>query len=517
MRRFWRRLSCWCGSNLPKKQPKITTDNDMKRYMKTAGVLAMMVMLALAAAFFGADMGCLGEGLSMAAALPIFGALAKGPLMDRAGDGGGAGGGTAGGGELEPWQRSVLDGITKVKEQTATIEKNFQVLDKDAKDLSDKFAKHCKEFDGLPLQIVETQRTIQQIQQKIASERRGHFGSAIERISGDEQMRDAVNGVIRQAAIMRGAGFPISDSQKKAAEGFMQRTVVSGATPGSSYINDQLVTEIYSLISEYGIWNRFDVIPVSTKQVKLIVDSTDPDALFVDEGTAPGQASYAGVNVAATIKKILAWIGVSNEMLEDSEVNLVPFLLGKFANATARRMDHAAVAAGGAANATDGGFTGIFPGGTAAGAAGGNTTVEALDLEDFLKTMLAPEEAVTARPSVWVLHPHVLIRMLAVKDGNGRPIFIPSTDVPSPGAIGTILGSPVILSFAAPKANTASARVAAFGDPMGMAVCLRRDFEFAASDQVEFKEDKTVFRSRARVAAKLKQASAFGVLTLAAS
>ena len=91
------------------------------------------------------------------------------------------------------------------------------------------------------------------------------------------------------------------------------------------------------------------------------------------------------------------------------------------------------------------------------------------------------------------------------------------TDAPALGAVGSILGYPVILTHAAPATNTVNNKVAVFGDPMGLGVGLRSDFQFASSDQILFKEDCTVFRARARAAIKVKQATAFGVLTLAAS
>jgi HK97 family phage major capsid protein len=128
------------------------------------------------------------------------------------------------------------------------------------------------------------------------------------------------------------------------------------------------------------------------------------------------------------------------------------------------------------------------------------------------------DAAVLSRPTTkWILHPQMLVRMLAIKDGNGRPIFLPSTDAPALGAIGSILGYPVILAHGANATDGVSKKIAVFGDTMGQAVCLRKDFEFAASDQAKFTEDSIVFRARARLAAKTKKATAFGVLTTAAS
>lgn len=445
-------------------------------------------------------------GFAMAA-MPLFGIPCR--RQDSNPDDNG------GGGEAE-FRKKVLGGIGEVKKQVSTIESKFTELDKESKQLSEDLSKHVKEFDGLPNQVADVMRTVQAIQLKVANERRSSYGTAAERISADPEMRAAVNGVIRLAAIKRGKDLKLTDDQKKGAEDFT-RGMDTGNTPGSNYIDDRLVPEIYSLIAEFGVWRTFDVIPVSTKANKLIVDTTDPVMGFVDEGTAPSEASYAGTQVTATIKKVLGWIGISNELLEDSEVDLVRYLLPKFANAIANRIDHICLAANAAANSTDGGFTGIFQGGTLAAAAAGRLTVEATKLDDWLKPLLAVEAAALSRPCKWWIHPRHVVRALAVRDENGRPIFLPAIDAPAPGALGSILGYPVQLAHAAPSTNAASARVAAFGDPMGNAVTLRKDFEFASSDQVLFREDVTVFRGRARVANRVRQATAFGILGLPAA
>jgi HK97 family phage major capsid protein len=236
------------------------------------------------------------------------------------------------------------------------------------------------------------------------------------------------------------------------------------------------------------------------------------------EATASSETNYAGGNVALAVGKLLGWMSVPNELLEDAVVDIGRYVLPKFANATAKALDWACTSADGTADATDGGFTGIFGGGgTAAVAASGNITMATLDLDDWIAAMAAVGSAALSRPCYWWIHPTNLIKTLLVKDSNGRSIFLPATDAPAFGSIGSILGYPVILTHSAPATNTVNNKVAVFGDPMGLGVGLRSDFQFASSDQILFKEDSTVYRARARAAVKVKLATAFGVLTLAAS
>ncbi len=452
------------------------------------------------------------------ACLPLLGVPMRKQDMD-----GGNGNQNGGGMSQAEFQSKTLEAVGAVKRQFETIETKFASLDADAKKTAEDFANHCKTFDGLPGQVIEINRSLQAITLKVNNERRANFGSAFEVITGDEQLRTAFNGIIRQSLIKKGVECAINDAQKKGAEDFARaidptRAVATTGSPGSTYVNAQLLPAIYSLIAEYGIWRMLDVIPVSTTSVKMIVDSTDMTMDWTAENTQSTEASYTGAQVTATIGKMLGWLAVSNEALADSEIDLAAHLLRKFARATAYRLDWSSTSADGTADITDGGYNGMFFGGTASVAVSGNVSVATLDFEDFLNCMLAVDASVLSMPTArWFMHPTQVVRILSIKDLNGRPIFLPSTDAPALGAIGSILGFPVVLSHTAPSLDGVSKKIAAFGDSLNQAVCLRQDFSFASSDQVLFRQDSTVFRAVARGASKTKVATGFGVLTTAAS
>lgn len=479
------------------------------------GILWMFSILALfTVTFFALGDGAQAATCGMGMALSPF--LGCRLVMEEFNGNPGSGGALT----AEQFQARTLDAIGKVREQQKAITDNIDKIDKDGKKLAEDFSSHVKTFEGLPNQVIDITRTLSQIQLKIASERRSSFGSGLERISGDEELRAMVNGVCR-AAYLRAGGVikELPEDQKKGAEAYA-KALTSAASPGTTVQTAALLTEIYSTIAEYGVWNMFDVIPVAASSNKLIVDATDPTMYFqATENTAVTEGAITGSNVTATINKMLGWIQVSRELLEDSEIDLTGHLLRKFANATAYRLDWACLQADGGADSTDGSFTGLFGGsGTASVAVSGNVSVATLDFEDWLNAMLAVDAAVLSRPTTcWIIHPQMLVRALAIKDGNGRPIFLPSIDAPSPGAIGSILGYPVKLAHAANATDGVSKKIAVFGDTMGQAVCLRKDFEWASSEQAKFTEDSIVFRARARAAAVTKKATAFGVLTTAAS
>jgi HK97 family phage major capsid protein len=223
--------------------------------------------------------------------------------------------------------------------------------------------------------------------------------------------------------------------------------------------------------------------------------------------------------VTHTAVGIKVLLGVANELLDDSEIDggLAADILRDFREAVNYREDFLCLSADGTNDDLNGAQTGIFEGGTAVTAAAGNTTMETLDFEDVTAVTLGGPSAMLMRQARWWMNPKILIRLLHIKDNNGRPIFLTATEAPTPGGIGSILGYGVNLSAAAPSANTAGSNVAVFGDPNGMVTGRRKLFEFKSSSEANFSDDETLFRGISRFGNKIRLATAFQILKLAAS
>lgn len=413
-------------------------------------------------------------------------------------------GGGAALGEKE-FQGRVLEGLKSQKATTDDLVSNFDNLDKKTKGIFEDLTKQKEAFEGTSAQVSEMQRTFKKLQVQLKNEQRVANGDPVKKMLADPDARLLINAKIRQAC-----GVKLNEAQQKA--------ITSGGTPGSTYINDSLDTEIYDTLASYGIWNSFDVKTVSTKNNKFLVKTARPTASFFGEGvTITEDSAKAGTSVTAEAKGIKVVLSVPIELLDDSEVDISADVMNDFLEAISYRMDWACLQADGTADATDGGFTGIFDGGTASVAAGGNTSVEALDFEDVTAAMIAVDEGVLSRESRWWMHPRQLIRMLSIKDSNGRPIFLTAMEAPTSAGIGSILGSPVVPSFAAPTANTTSSAIAVFGDPKGLVVGLRRGIEFAESRDSKFEDYEVTFRGVGRFGSEIRDAGAFAVLTTAAA
>ena len=460
-------------------------------------------------------------------------------LRDHHGDDGNGSGGDS------EFQSKVLDGVatlTKASEAERkrgdTLQQNIEKmlgevdrLDKQTKDVLKDIETHKKVAND----TVSAQNTMlkrfELLDARLKMQARSSFGSPIDRILQNEEFRLRLNIAIRHACgaapgdmghlsgvAKRMLDKADPDVRKSITDGLEQRALVDTSTPGSTFINTDLNSEIYHTLQSYGIWNTFNVVPTLTKTNTFIVQTARPIALALSQNVQlADDSNKAGTSVECTTKIIAALLNVPFALLEDAEIDLAGNLMEDFAEAYAYRMDWFCLQADGSDDTTDGTMTGIFGGGgTAAAATAGKTSVEATTLTDWQNCLLTVDAAVLQRPARWWLHPQILVRALSVQDLNGRPLFQTALEAPSAGAVGSILGYPITLCAAAPTTNSASAVVAVFGDPKGLVVGMRKQYAFEFSDHFKWDYLQRSYRGHGRAGTKVRAATAFGALTLAA-
>jgi HK97 family phage major capsid protein len=405
------------------------------------------------------------------------------------------------------FESKVLKGVESLQTKQDVLVQNYEQLQKETKTAFEELTKVKNSLNS----VAEFQTALKKVELQMKREQRMAFGDPLRRIANDPELRMRANIALRLAVDKGG------DMQRLMAPHI--KALGEDASPGSTLINDALANEIYDLLGTYGVWNTFGVRTVGTKTTKFPLKTARPVANFVltESDTIADDTNKTGTAPSLTAEVIAVLLNVSMQLLEDSEFDVTSDILADFAEAFALRMDYAALVADGTSDATNGGFTGIFEGGTAATAASGNTTTETLDLDDFVKVLTVVDPVVLTRPSRWWIHPTTIARTLAVKDDNGRSIFLTAVEAPTYGGIGSILGYPVTPAHAAPNANTAGSTVAAFGDPNGNVIALRRAFTFEASDHHKWNTLQRSFRGWGRAGTGIRAATAFGILTTAAS
>lgn len=407
----------------------------------------------------------------------------------------------------EQFQSTVLNGVetlqTDVKKSLAEQATQIDNLSKETKKaLEDLTAvkNHANDVD-------ESMKSIKRLHIELENEKRRAIQEPLRRLVASNDNREALNYAFRHATSV------INTPVQKAGP------VLNGATPGSTYIIGDLANEIYDVLSTYGVWSSFQTVQLTTKTTTFPVATDRPVASFItsEAGQISEDGTKQGTSVNLTPVPIAVLLYASLDALQDSEFDISSMLMNDFAQAYAYRMDWACLAADGTADATDGGMTGIFSGGTAATAANGNTTVKDLEYEDVLACLENAPAAVRRRAARWWIHPTILAKFSRIKDGNGRSLFQTALETPTPMGVGSILGYPVVLADAAPSTDSAGKVVAVFGDPAGLVVGTRMGWEFMSSDEYKFDYLRRYFRGVGRGGCIIRAATAFQMLTTASA
>lgn len=407
------------------------------------------------------------------------------------------------------FQQKVLGAVDKVEKTTETLLKNYDSLTAETK-------KAMEELTTLKNQAAsmgESMQAIQKLQGNLVREQRAAFGNPAQRVARDPGLRR-----LCVATMIAELGSEVRSKAHPEIQTVL-KDLDTGNTPGSTYIdNAELERELYDALLTFGAFRTLNVRSIGTKSVDLRLKTARALATFVDEaGQITADSTKAGSKANVIAKKIGVLLNASTELLEDDVSGVVEDILNDFMEAMAYRVDYAAFVADGTADATNGGFTGMFNGGTAVTADATRTTVAATKYTDWLKCLTGIDAAVLQRGARWWLHPTQLARALSVQDLNGRPIFQTAIEAPSFGAVGTIFGYPVTLVGVAPSADGASKQIAAFGDPNAVAVRIRRQMTFDRSEHFAFDTDEITFRGTTRVATKVRLATALTVLNTPAS
>jgi HK97 family phage major capsid protein len=405
--------------------------------------------------------------------------------------------------ENQEFQTKVLGGVETLQTEQKAVKQEVATLSQETKGA-------IAEINRIKTVTNDQAVLLQQIQRAQVSLRSDIVranGDPIRRIMSDE---NKVRSILK-TLLLAGAGAKMELRPEAKA-------LLESSTPGSTVINNEVAQDVYDVLSTYGAWSTLGVRSVSKYLQTMPVKTARPVALWMLTGAGQigADSNKAGTSVNLTMLDMGVLIGVARALIEEADIDVVADVLADFGEACAYRLDWAAFAADGSNDTTDGNYTGIASGGTAATAANGNTTVSALDVDDFVKCLTTVAAGTLRRACKWWVHPSIMAKIVLVKDANGRPVFQNALEAPAPNAIGSILGYPVVLADAMPSTDSAGNVVAVFGDPQGCAVGIRKQFEFAASDSFYFDYNQIAYRGVMRAGVIIRAATAFAKLTLAA-
>lgn len=404
--------------------------------------------------------------------------------------------------------KEILDALKSVEGQNTLLLKNYEQMTTDTKSAMEELTK----LKNQQADFAEIIRGMAKLQKSLGHERRMAFGDPIKALAQDPDKSKLIfAGLARHLGVL--------DKCTKSIRDIAQKDLDGGNTPGSTYIaNAEIDREIYDLILTYGAYRQLNVRSVTTRATELRIKTARLVMTFIDEAAEIGaDSTKAGTKASLALKKIAGLISVSNELISDDVTGVVEDILREFAESFAEKLDWISFTANGDADATDGGYSGMFYGGTARVAVSGNVSVATLDYEDWLACIIGAPAEVLMRSPKWFIHPTMVARSMTLKDTTGRPLFQTALEAPSFGSIGSLLGFPVAPVGVAPSTDGTSKKIAAFGDPQGQAVRIRTDLEVERSEHFAFNTDELTFRGIGRAGSVTRAATAFQILTTAAS
>ena len=414
------------------------------------------------------------------------------------------------------FQDEVLTGLKAVKkkvekaEEDATITKtqqqklleNYEQLHRDTKPAMEELTKLKNAANDQAGVLTSMKR----LELQLKREQRMAFGDPIQRICSDPEKRLRINAEVRRLCRM-----PMDPAITKGLN--------ETDSPGTTFLNTDLSTELYDVLATSGKWNTLAVRTVGKLTTMYPIKTGRPVATFFRlsaGGKLVDDTNSKGSRINVTVQDMGALLTVSDSLLADSEIDISAEVLADFQEGMNFRMDYMSYVSNGTIDELNGGFTGVFNAGTPSLAAATHITQDTLTLKDWMLPLLTVEPVVLERHARWWMHQQSLVRTLNVQDNNKRPIFLTALEAPSSGAIGSILGYPVELVSCAPNVDAAGLPVAAFGDPNGQVVAVRKAFTFDESSEWKFDEVSKAFRVVGRSATGNRSTKAFAILKTAA-
>lgn len=477
--------------------------------------LGLSLVALVAPKLFMASMAVAHKGVCCAT-LGLFGVTRI--LRDPKAEGGGGAGIDYEEGEFETTMRRGLKSIsgeqTRFKSDLQKVTEDLGRADKEVKQALEELTKVKNTANST---FEDVMKRMEKVQRAIALNTRSSFRNPIERALANEEFRFSLNAVARYvaAAIKGNLGTLDAAFKKHVEEAQVKGKALTGvdAGLGQATVPIETFNAIYDLLLQYGQWNTLRVERVGARTTLYPVMTARPQFYWLGaqsslaEGSQITSGAFSGGEVMLIIQTCAVLMYIARELLQDSTVDMAPYVIRQMIDSSAQGMDTAAFIANSNADTTNAGYVGIFNAALvnsllASVAALGHTNMGALTLEDFVQTKLTVSAEVLNRNPKWWMHPQLIAKVALIRDKMGRPLFQTFTEVPLSG-IGSILGNEVIPTNIAPSTDGPNQPITTFGDPDGQIVGVREDLELATSADIGFPQNLMAYRTLIRGGSKM--------------
>ena len=220
---------------------------------------------------------------------------------------------------------------------------------------------------------------------------------------------------------------------------------ISSGGSGGYLLDTDLVAEVQFLQTEYGVCRReMTTTPITSKSLDLTNIATDLEAYWTDEGSAKTSSEVVFGQPVLTLKKMAVIVPMTDEILEDSAIDLVGFLTGRIAEKMAAKEDAAFLKGDGTSGF--GSFTGILNNANVNTVTMTGTTFASITADDLIDMQDETPQGAHANGK-YFMHRTIMSYVRKLKDDQNAYIY----QAPSATGPATIWGKPVVLSEAMPS------------------------------------------------------------------
>ena len=282
---------------------------------------------------------------------------------------------------------------------------------------------------------------------------------------------------------------------------------------GGNLVFEDFSNTIIRLVEKFGVASTvFQNVTMSSDTLLIPRRLTGVSGYWIGENSTIKTSDPTATMVQLVAKKLAIATKVSNELLADNAISVATWLAQEYATEMASRIDDAAF--NGTGTSSYGGIRGLaqIDDGTHTAsiqsAASGNTSVAALDIDDYLGALAKlPRYAIGT--SAWYMHPsvyHNSVQRMMLSSGTAGSGTIGALSGGNTaanlaqGTPNTFLGLPVVWVLKMTAAPTTGTIAAYVGDlSLAGIMAMKSDMQVASSTDRYFEADQTAFRAIQRL------------------
>lgn len=297
---------------------------------------------------------------------------------------------------------------------------------------------------------------------------------------------------------------------------------------GGFLVPEEFRSEVYRIANDYGLARKLCTkIPMKRDVLNMPTLSSSVTVYWPGEGAAGTESNPVFGRTRLEAKTMVGLTVMSNELLEDADVDIISYIAELFAEAMAGEEDNQLF------NGTGNPFTGIFNNSSVnvvTMATGQDTFAETL--ADDLRDLISQVKATALPGAAYFMHRTTWGSVQKIKQNSNHvvalqnPMITPASAAeinPNLLPVGTIWGYPVYLSDQIVSTTAVSTKFIAFGNLKYAWFGDRKQMTMKISDSATvgsnnvFAENESAVRFTERVAIAVGLPTAFAVLKTAAS